>query len=56
MKALIEKADGSYIYNKYLEDSKDCLECQAIWQQLKQDDDRNLAVLLEAVKKHLEKT
>jgi len=52
IKELSEKADGVWMYDQYLEDSKECAACQQLWKKLKEQDEETIEELKQLVASH----
>ncbi|MEJ2032996.1 MAG: hypothetical protein P8Y63_08155 [Deltaproteobacteria bacterium] len=42
-------------YEKYMKDAARCNECQGVWKKLKEEREKDLALLLSELNKHMEK-
>lgn len=54
MKAIVKKSQSVWHYEKYLQDSQGCNECQQLWQKMKSEDERHLEEMKTILKHHLE--
>ncbi len=50
--ALTSKADGLTVYDRYMQDSAGCPQCQDVWRQIEQDDRRHHDLLLQEISRH----
>jgi len=54
MKQMVQEHKSLWrIKNHYLEDSRDCEECQNFWNKLAEDKEKHIKELEELIKKHL---
>lgn len=54
MKACVKKSQAMWQYDKFQEDSKDCEQCQEIWNKLRAEDKVHLASLKKHLLDHME--
>jgi hypothetical protein len=50
--SLTNKADALKVYDRYVQDSSGCGQCQNLWRQIKQDDQRHHDLLLQEINRH----
>jgi len=54
VQTMATKSKGLHRYDTYLKDAADCPECQRLWQQLREQDERQVGLLAEEIKRHVE--
>lgn len=54
MQAIAIKSKGLQRYDTFLKDSSNCPGCQGVWQRLKQQDEQQVGLLVDELKKHVE--
>lgn len=50
--SLTNKAEALQVYDRYAQDASGCRQCQDLWRQIKQDDQRHHDMLLQEVNRH----
>jgi hypothetical protein len=48
------KSKGLSRYETYIQDAQACPQCRNLWQQLKNEDEKQLAMLVKELKTHVE--
>ncbi len=51
--ALTKKAAALTVYDRYIQDAEGCPQCQDLWRQVKQDDEKHHDVLLQEINRHV---
>ena len=52
IKSSIKRSESIWKYQQYKEDSQGCLECQKLWDTLKQIDEQALSLLKQTLESH----
>jgi len=55
VQTIASKSKGLARYEIYMKDASNCPDCQNVWQQLKEQDERQVGMLVDELKKHVEK-
>jgi hypothetical protein len=54
VETIATKSKGLARYDLYLKDASACPDCQNVWQQLKAQDERQVGMLVDELKRHVE--
>jgi hypothetical protein len=54
IKTITEKAEATWVYDKYIDDSENCQECSKFWKNLKKEDSKLLDQLRTLLNSHIE--
>ncbi len=54
IQTMASKSKGLAQYDIYIKDAQSCPNCRNVWQQLKEQDERQVSMLADELKKHVE--